>query len=69
MTSLPQLFAGTIYERSPSQIQENVLYAVQGELMRRGFFRGVIDGRLGSGHVGCHSTIATGRRVADERQA
>jgi peptidoglycan hydrolase-like protein with peptidoglycan-binding domain len=47
VTSLPQLFAGTIYERSPAQIQENVLYAVQGELMRRGFFRGDIDGRLG----------------------
>jgi peptidoglycan hydrolase-like protein with peptidoglycan-binding domain len=47
VTSLPRLFAGTIYERSPDQIQENVLYAVQGELMRRGFFRGVINGRLG----------------------
>jgi peptidoglycan hydrolase-like protein with peptidoglycan-binding domain len=45
--SLPQLFAGTIYERSPGQIQENVLYAVQGELMRAGFFRGAIDGRPG----------------------
>jgi peptidoglycan hydrolase-like protein with peptidoglycan-binding domain len=47
VTTFPQLFAGTIYERSPAQIQENVLYAVQGELMRSGFFRGVIDGRLG----------------------
>jgi peptidoglycan hydrolase-like protein with peptidoglycan-binding domain len=47
VTSYPQLFAGTIYERSPDQIQENVLYAVQGELMRGGFFRGVIDGRPG----------------------
>ena len=47
VSSYPQLFAGTIYERSPAQIQENVLYAVQGELMRSGFFRGVIDGRLG----------------------
>jgi peptidoglycan hydrolase-like protein with peptidoglycan-binding domain len=46
-TSFPQLFAGTIYERSPAQVQENVLYAIQGELMRSGFFRGVIDGRLG----------------------
>jgi peptidoglycan hydrolase-like protein with peptidoglycan-binding domain len=46
-TSLPRLFAGTIYERAPGQIQENVLYAVQGELMRRGFFRGFIDGRPG----------------------
>jgi peptidoglycan hydrolase-like protein with peptidoglycan-binding domain len=48
VTSLPRLYAGTIYERSPAQIQENVLYAVQGELMRGGFFRGVIDGRPGS---------------------
>ena len=47
VTSLPRLFAGTIYEKSPAQIQENVLYAVQGELMRRGFFRGVINGRPG----------------------
>jgi peptidoglycan hydrolase-like protein with peptidoglycan-binding domain len=47
VTSLPRLFAGTIYEKSPTQIQENVLYAVQGELMRRGFFRGVINGRPG----------------------
>jgi peptidoglycan hydrolase-like protein with peptidoglycan-binding domain len=47
VTSLPRLFAGTIYEKSPDQIQENVLYAVQGELMRRGFFRGAINGRPG----------------------
>lgn len=47
VTSLPRLFAGTIYERAPAQIQENVLYAVQGELLRRGLFSGVIDGRLG----------------------
>jgi peptidoglycan hydrolase-like protein with peptidoglycan-binding domain len=45
--SFPRLFAGTIYEKSPTQIQENVLYAVQGELTRRGFFRGVINGRPG----------------------
>jgi peptidoglycan hydrolase-like protein with peptidoglycan-binding domain len=47
LTSFSQLFAGTIYERSPAQIQENVLYAVQGELMRGGFFKGVINGRPG----------------------
>ena len=46
-TSYLRLFAGTIYERAPSRIQENVLYAVQGELMKRGFFRGVIDGHPG----------------------
>jgi peptidoglycan hydrolase-like protein with peptidoglycan-binding domain len=47
LSSFQQLFAATIYERSPAQIQENVLYAVQGELMRSGFFRGVINGRPG----------------------
>jgi peptidoglycan hydrolase-like protein with peptidoglycan-binding domain len=47
VNSFPRLFAGTLYERSPAQIQENVLYAIQGELMRRGLFRGVIDGRPG----------------------
>jgi len=46
-TSFPRLFAGTIYERAPSRIQENVLFAVQGELMKRGFFRAVIDGHPG----------------------
>ena len=46
-TSYPRLYAGTIYERAPSQVQENVLYAVQGELMRRGFFRAIIDGLPG----------------------
>ena len=50
-TSYPRLFAGTIYERAPVQVQENVLYAVQGELMRRGFFRTVIDGRPGPATV------------------
>jgi peptidoglycan hydrolase-like protein with peptidoglycan-binding domain len=46
-TSFPELFAGTIYEGAPGQVQENVLYAIQGELLRRGFFRGQIDGRPG----------------------
>ena len=46
-TTYPRLFAGTLYERSPVQIQENVLFAVQGELLRRGFYRGVINGRPG----------------------
>ncbi len=47
VTSLPELFGGTIYERAPAQVQENVLYAVQGELMRRGLFRGAINGNAG----------------------
>lgn len=46
-TSYPRLFAGTLYERAPSQVQENVLYAVQGELVSRGFFHAMIDGRPG----------------------
>jgi peptidoglycan hydrolase-like protein with peptidoglycan-binding domain len=46
-TTYPRLFAGTIYERAPSQVQANVLFAVQGELMRTGFFRAVIDGHPG----------------------
>jgi peptidoglycan hydrolase-like protein with peptidoglycan-binding domain len=46
-TTYPRLFAGTIYERAPAQLQENVLFAVQGELLRRGFYRGIIDGQLG----------------------
>jgi peptidoglycan hydrolase-like protein with peptidoglycan-binding domain len=47
VTTFPRLFAGTLYERAPTQVQQNVLYAVQGELMRRGLFRGHIDGRPG----------------------
>jgi len=46
-TTYPRLFAGTIYERAPVQLQENVLFAVQGELLRRGFYRGGVDGQLG----------------------
>ena len=41
-------FSPARYTNDPQpQVQENVLYAVQGELMRRGFFRGMIDGRPG----------------------
>jgi len=46
-TTYPGLFAGTVYERAPAQLQENVLFAVQGELLRRGFYRGGVDGQLG----------------------
>jgi len=46
-TTYPRLFAGTVYERAPAEVQENVVYAVQGELFRRGFYRGGIDGQLG----------------------
>jgi peptidoglycan hydrolase-like protein with peptidoglycan-binding domain len=46
-TTYPRLFAGTVYERAPAEVQENVVYAVQGELFRRGFYRDGIDGQLG----------------------
>jgi peptidoglycan hydrolase-like protein with peptidoglycan-binding domain len=46
-TSYPRLFAGTIYERAPIQVQENVVFAAQGELLKRGFYHGIIDGQLG----------------------
>ena len=41
------LFAGTVYERAPRQLQENVLYMVQGLLARRGFYDGDLDGQPG----------------------
>src|SRR5271165_6066266 len=50
-TSYPRLFAGTIYERAPSQIQENVLFAVQGEWVGGGFL-GVVVGGVGGGGGG-----------------
>ncbi len=40
-------FAGTVYERAPVALQENILFAAQGQLARRGFYRGDLDGRLG----------------------
>jgi peptidoglycan hydrolase-like protein with peptidoglycan-binding domain len=46
-TTYPRLFAGTIYGGAPAQLQVNVLFAVQGELLRKGFYRGVVDGQLG----------------------
>jgi peptidoglycan hydrolase-like protein with peptidoglycan-binding domain len=41
------LFAGTVYEHAPAQVQENVLVSVQGELSKKGLFRAVIDGQPG----------------------
>jgi peptidoglycan hydrolase-like protein with peptidoglycan-binding domain len=41
------IFAGSVYERAPRQLQENVLYAVQGILTRRGYYRADLDGQAG----------------------
>jgi|HubBroStandDraft_6_1064221.scaffolds.fasta_scaffold478886_1 peptidoglycan hydrolase-like protein with peptidoglycan-binding domain len=42
--SLSGLFAGTFYERAPTEVQQNVLMAIQGELSKRGFYEAPIDG-------------------------
>ncbi len=41
------IFAGTPYDGAPGDIRENVLFAIQGELARRGFYRGPLDGQPG----------------------
>ena len=41
---LAGLFAGTLYERAPAEIQRNVLMAIQGELSKNGFYQYEIDG-------------------------
>lgn len=46
-SSYASLFARTPYEQAPGQLQENVLFAVQGELARRGYYRGELDGQPG----------------------
>ena len=46
-TTLGSLFAGTVYEQAPRQLQENVLYMVQGLLARSGFYDGDLDGQPG----------------------
>jgi peptidoglycan hydrolase-like protein with peptidoglycan-binding domain len=45
--SLSGVFVGTIYERAPMGVLQNVLTAVQGELSRKGFYREDIDGQSG----------------------
>ena len=39
-TTYPRLFAGTIYERAPSQIQENVLLCCSGRINEKRLFSG-----------------------------
>jgi peptidoglycan hydrolase-like protein with peptidoglycan-binding domain len=41
------LLAGTVYEGAPRQVQENLIYAAQGQLARRRFYLGELDGQLG----------------------
>jgi peptidoglycan hydrolase-like protein with peptidoglycan-binding domain len=47
ISSYSSLFAQTPYEQAPDQLQANVLFAVQGELARRGYYRGELDGQPG----------------------
>jgi peptidoglycan hydrolase-like protein with peptidoglycan-binding domain len=44
-TSYVELFARTPYEGAPRQLQENVLFAIQGELSKKGYFHSYMDGR------------------------
>jgi peptidoglycan hydrolase-like protein with peptidoglycan-binding domain len=46
-SSYSSLFAQTPYEQAPDRLQANVLFAVQGELARRGYYRGELDGQPG----------------------
>lgn len=46
-TSRRGLFAGTVYEHAPVDVQESVLFAVQGELSKAGFYRAPITGEPG----------------------
>jgi peptidoglycan hydrolase-like protein with peptidoglycan-binding domain len=41
------IFARSVYERAPREVQQNVLYTVQELLARRGFYRGDLDGLPG----------------------
>ena len=50
-SSLSSLFAQTPYEQAPEQLQANVLFAVQGELARRGYYHGELDGQPGPATV------------------
>jgi peptidoglycan hydrolase-like protein with peptidoglycan-binding domain len=46
-TAPGSIFAGSVYERAPRQVQQNVIYTVQELLARRGFYRGDVDGLPG----------------------
>lgn len=41
------LLTGTVYESAPQQVQENLVYAAQGQLARRRFYLGELDGQPG----------------------
>ena len=41
-------FAGTPFEASPPQVQQNVIASAQNILARQGLYRGMIDGTIGS---------------------
>jgi peptidoglycan hydrolase-like protein with peptidoglycan-binding domain len=46
-SSLESLFAGSVYQFEPGELQQDVLMAVQGELARRGLYSAAIDGEPG----------------------
>jgi peptidoglycan hydrolase-like protein with peptidoglycan-binding domain len=46
-TAPGSIFAGSVYERAPRQVQQSVIYTVQELLARRGFYRGDVDGLPG----------------------
>jgi len=50
-SSYALLFAETPYQQAPDQLRANVLFAVQGELARRGFYHGELDGQPGPATV------------------
>jgi peptidoglycan hydrolase-like protein with peptidoglycan-binding domain len=50
-SSYALLFAETPYQQAPDQLRANVLFAVQGELARRGYYHGELDGQPGPATV------------------
>ena len=50
-SSYALLFAETPYQQAPAQLRANVLFAVQGELARRGYYHGELDGQPGPATV------------------
>jgi hypothetical protein len=56
------LLAGTVYEGAPRQVQENLVYAAQGQLARRRFYFGALDGQPGPATV---DAIARFQQVED----
>ncbi|HEY0794112.1 MAG TPA: peptidoglycan-binding domain-containing protein [Chthoniobacterales bacterium] len=48
---LSSLLIGTVYEGAPWQVQENLIYAAQGQLARRRFYFGEVDGQPGPATV------------------